>query len=117
MKRFAVCMTFLVAFAGCASKPNPIVDMKGVNRQQYYQDLNECQQYAQQVRSKAAGGAVTGAVLGGAIGAVVGDSTTASKGAGVGAITGLARGGSNTQREKDQVVKNCLRGRGYKVLN
>ena len=99
------------------SKPNPIVDMQGANRQQYYQDLNECQEYAQQVKSRDAGGAVTGAAVGGAIGAEVGDSTTASKGAGVGAITGLARGGSNTRREKDQVVKNCLHGRGHKVLN
>ena len=117
MKKWVFLIILLVALAGCARRHRPIVDMQGVDGRQYQQDLFECQQYAQQVQSKAGGGAVAGAVIGGAVGAVVGDSTTMQKGAGVGAISGLARGGAATRREKQQVVKNCLRGRGYRVLN
>ena len=107
----------LVAATGCAHRQRVIIDTKGVDIQQYRQDLYECKQYAEQVQPKAGRSIVAGAALGGAIGAVVGDSTTAQKGAGVGAISGLAKGGIKTRAEKQQVVKNCLRGRGYNVLN
>jgi hypothetical protein len=42
---------------------------------------------------------------------------SAARGAGVGAVTGGARGIAEGERDKVQVVKRCLRGRGYKVLN
>ena len=38
-------------------------------------------------------------------------------GAGYGAIGGGTRSALYNQREKERVVKNCLRGRGYRVLN
>ena len=38
-------------------------------------------------------------------------------GAGVGAVTGAVRGLSEGERDKVRVVKQCLRGRGYRVLN
>jgi hypothetical protein len=57
-------------------------------------------------------------VVGGAVGVIVGDSSeAAARGAGVGAVTGGARGIAQGERDKVQVVKRCLRGRGYKVLN
>jgi outer membrane lipoprotein SlyB len=56
-------------------------------------------------------------MVGGLIGATMGNSKTAKKGAGVGAVSGAARGASTTKREKIKVVKNCLRQRGYVVLN
>lgn len=97
----------------------PIVDMKGVSRAQYEADLVECRQYADEVevRARAAGGAAAGAAVGAVIGAVVGDSGTAQRGAGVGAVSGGARGTVSGLRERQRVVKNCLSGRGYKVLN
>ena len=118
MNRLPIWMTLLVVIAltGCA-RQRVIVDTKGVNMQQYQQDLSECQEYAKQVDSKVGAGAVVGAVIGGGIGAVLDGSTGAAKGAGVGAITGTAKGASGTQREKSKVVKNCMRGRGYNVLN
>ncbi len=109
--------------AACASPNNAggqvIIDTKGVDMAQYRQDLGECQSYAQQVSAaeRTATTAAGGAVVGGVLGAVVGNSTTAKKGAGVGAVTGGVRGASSAYREKDRVVKNCLRGRGYRVLN
>ena len=66
---------------------------------------------------KAAGGVVAGAVVGGVLGAIVGNSSTAARGAGVGAMTGGVGGAGSTHQERQLVVKNCLRNRGYKVLN
>ncbi len=109
-----ICSATLVA---CAHRQRIIVDMKGVDAAQYQRDLVECQSYAAQVARQAGKGAVGGAVVGGAVGAIIGDSDTAKKGAGVGAVTGLVKGGAKTRREKQNVVKNCLRGRGYTVLN
>jgi outer membrane lipoprotein SlyB len=56
-------------------------------------------------------------VVGGLIGAIVGGSDSALSGAGVGAVAGGASSAADTQKERSQVVKNCLRNRGYKILN
>jgi outer membrane lipoprotein SlyB len=96
-----------------------IIDTQGVDMQQYHQDMDDCQSFATQVpvAEKATKTAVGGAVVGGVLGAIVGNSSTAAKGAGVGAVTGGLKGTSSGYRERDRVVKNCLRGRGYRVLN
>ncbi len=114
----------LLTMAACSSNRSQpgghvIVDTKGVNMTHYEQDLAECQNYATEVDTKGnvAGGAVSGAVVGGLIGAAVGYSGTAKRAAGAGAVAGTARGVGKSQHSKSQVVKNCLRGRGYKVLN
>jgi len=108
----------VLAIMGCASGGSGVViDPAGVDKAQYERDLAECQEIAKQVDSKVVGSAAGGAVVGGAIGAILGGSSGAAKGAGVGAVGGTARGASSTEREKQTVVKNCLRNRGYKVLN
>lgn len=96
-----------------------IVDMKGVSRSDYERDLTECQQYAEEVQvgRRAAGGAAGGAAVGAVIGAVVGNSDTAKRAAGVGAVSGGAKGTARALHERHQVVRNCLSGRGYRVLN
>ena len=115
-----------VVLTGCANRQNSyadnsgiIIDTQGVNMQQYQYDLQDCKQYAEQVPvgERAVKSSAGGAVMGGVIGAVIGNSDTAAKGAGVGAVTGAAKGARSGYREKQQVVRNCLRGRGYKVLN
>lgn len=122
MPRIVLLTALVLALAGCAGRDTrggPIVDMKGVNPVQYRSDLSECQAYAEQVAvgGRAAGGAVTGAVLGGVLGAVVGNSDTAERSAGAGAVVGGARGTGSALRERQTVVRNCLRNRGYAVLN
>ncbi len=96
-----------------------IIDTKGVDMQAYYQDLHECRNYASQVNtsSKVAGQAISGAVIGGAVGAITGDSDTAKRAAGVGGLLGAVKGSSQAGREKQRVIRNCLAGRGYRVLN
>ena len=106
----------VVFLLGCAAYTDPIIDTKGVNMARYQQDLEECQAFKEPIKTEvgAAKGAVAGGAVGGATGAVTG---SAAEGAGVGAIVGAARSAQLSEREKQQVVKNCLRGRGYKVLN
>ena len=96
-----------------------IVDTKNVDMGAYYQDLHECRSYAAQVNvgEKVATRAVTGAVVGGAIGAIVGDSGSAKRAAGAGGLLGAVKGTGQAYQEKRRVVRNCLRGRGYRVLN
>ena len=109
----------LTLAAGCAGKRlhAPVIDPAGVDMGQYQTDLAQCEEIAQQVEQKAGAGAVGGALVGALVGSIVGDSRTAMKSAGAGAVVGGAKGGAATEREKGRVVKNCLRRRGYIVLN
>ena len=118
MKHYAIVV--LVLLTGCATTKDVIIDRQGVDMGRYAVDKAECEQYAEEVktRDKVLRGGASGAVLGGAVGAVIGDSSeAAAKGAGAGAITGAARGARRGQMEEARVVKQCLRGRGYRVLN
>ena len=119
MRRVALIGTGLLILSGCTTTDEIIIDKKGVNMTAYEQDLAECQSYSEEVRTgeKAARGAASGAVVGGLIGAAVGNSRDVQRGAGAGAVTGGAKGVSQGERDKVQVVKQCLRGRGYRVLN
>ena len=104
----------------CTTTDEIIIDRKGVDMARYAADKAECETYAEEVRTgeKVARGAASGAVVGGAIGGIAGDSSeAAARGAGVGAVTGAARGVAEGERDKVRVVKQCLRGRGYRVLN
>ena len=120
MKRLAFLIVIPTLFLGCrATDDRPIVDMQGVSVAQYNTDLADCQAYADGVQAgrQVARGAVGGAVIGGAVGAVVGNSDTAQRTAGAGAILGGARGARGALSERERVVRNCLIGRGYRVLN
>lgn len=105
-----------ILVAGCAAHPDPIIDTKGVDPDALAQDWQECEAYTEQIRIEqgVAKGSATGAVVGAVGGAVDGN---AGKGAGYGAIYGGTRSGLDADREKQQVFKRCMRGRGYKVLN
>ena len=115
-KKFLIVLLPAV-LAACASEP--IIDPKGVNTVQYRQDLADCRAIADQVAvgKQAAGSAVAGAVVGAAVGAAVGNSDTAQRAAGAGAAVGAAKGTGRGLNERERVVRNCLRGRGYNVLN
>lgn len=122
MRRFSLFPLLALPFllTACTTTDKIIIDKKGVDLARYEADKAECEAYAADVRTgeKAARGAASGAVVGGAVGAIIGDSSSAAaRGAGVGAVTGGARGVAEGEREKVQVVKRCLRGRGYRVLN
>lgn len=106
----------MTVLAACSAHPEPIIDQRGVNMSAYAVDLDECGAYAEAISigKGAAKGAAGGAAVGAATGAISGD---AAEGAGYGVIYGAVRSGNEAEREKRSVVKRCLLGRGYKVLN
>jgi len=104
-------------FTGCARHSQIIIDPHGVDMGLYQQDLAECQNLSRQVHSKVGEGIVGGAIVGAIAGKIVGGNRTAAKTAKLGALSGGLSGGGATRIERERVVKNCLRNRGYQVLN
>lgn len=107
------------ALSGCAAHPDPIVDMKGVDPNALAKDWDDCEAYSEEIviaQGVAKGGAV-GTAVGAAAGAIDGDSGDVAEGAAIGALYGGTRSGLDADRDKQQVFKRCLRGRGYRVLN
>ena len=105
--------------AGCATY-RPMVDMRDVtDRDQYERDIADCQNYAGSVSpgASAGAGAIFGAILGAALGAAVGDREVAVEAARFGAVEGAVAGGAAGAGTQVQIVRNCMSGRGYLVLN
>jgi hypothetical protein len=122
MKHFAL-LPFFLLVAACSAMKDPsgaIVDLQGVDRNQYEVDLVDCRAYANEVpvgkhvATGAAGGAAAGAVGGAVSGA---NKTGIGQAAGVGAVYGGTIAGVSAVGEHRQVLRECLRGRGYRVLN
>ena len=112
----------LTILGGCAgANVRPIVDLKGKDQATYDNDLQQCQSYATQQSGAATTGAMAagaGAVLGAALGLVAGGNRTGiAQTAGVGGVIGGAGGMFEGNKAQENVVKQCLRGRGYNVLN
>ena len=121
-KLLALSSLVVMVTVGCAgANVRPLVDMKGVNQATYESDLKDCQAYAQQqsgMGENAAKAAGAGAVVGGLLGLVTGgNSTGIVQAAGAGAVIGGAGGAFTGNQAQESVVKRCLSGRGYKVLN
>ena len=95
------------------------MDTKGVNMTQYELDLKECSTFAEDISTgkSIAKGAVTGAAVGAVIEAITDDERSWGDTFEVSAVTGGAQSGIRATRQKEQIVRRCLRGRGYKVLN
>ncbi|MEP3334088.1 glycine zipper family protein [Sedimentitalea sp.] len=116
----AILPALLLATACANSGANytPVIDgPKGPN---YEADLTACQQLA------ASGGVVDGQVAGstaagagiGAASTVIwnGNSDNLGEAAAVGAIAGLASGIARQNNSRENIVRNCMAGRGYRVL-
>ena len=121
-KLFPLSLFIVITALGCAgANVRPLVDMKGVNDAAYEKDLQDCQAYAKEqsgMGETAAKGAGAGAIVGGLLGLVTGGNTTGIvQAAGAGAVIGAAGGAFTGNQSQEAVVKRCLSGRGYKVLN
>jgi hypothetical protein len=131
MNRFTAVAAFALGLAamglaGCTATNQPIVDTKGVDPNRYAQDQSECQQYADQanVAGDAAVGAVGGAAGGAALGAITGalvPGVSAGGGAALGAasggLLGLGGGAYSGVEQRREIFRNCMKNRGYSVLN
>ena len=107
-----------LAITGCAAQPDPIIDTKGVDPELLAEDWDECEAYTEEIII--AEGVGKGAALGAGVGAATGavsNRREVDEAAGLGAIYGATRSGLDADREKQRVFKNCMRGRGYRVLN
>ena len=118
---FAVALTSGCAngYRGYGAPKNVIIDTQGVNMDAYYGDLADCENYARQidVSAETAEGVVAGAVVGGVLGAVLGNSDDAQRSAGAGAVVGGVKGNQSARHDQERIVRRCLSGRGYRVLN
>ena len=112
-------LTIIMALAlnGCARHAQIIIDPKGVDMRAYHADLADCQHLADQVESKIAEGVVGGAVVGALFGAIVGGHKTARTTGALGALTGGLGGAGEEHYQREKVIRNCLRNRGYQILN
>jgi hypothetical protein len=110
--------------AACASHFEPIIDPATTRGDNLPRDLADCRGLAEQqnVAGSVGTSGLIGAGLGAGLGAIAGAfgggaGTGAALGAALGGGTGLAHGALGSQAERDQIVRNCLVGRGYRVLN
>ena len=117
MRKFHLILSSAVLLTACAYRP--VIDPKtSAHPENFQADLAECQQIAEQAPKGAAlAGAGIGAALGAGIAVATGHSEAAGRAAGGGAVIGGAKGGGASHREKRMIVRNCLKGRGYAVLN
>ena len=92
----------------------------------YNQDLMECKMLAQRVSGYTPQKAIEGGLLGGALGAAAGAAIGAvtgspGKGAAIGAAAGGIGGGAynavEAERKYKQAYINCMRSRGWNVIN
>jgi len=113
-----IIFVLIVSLTGCAFRP--VIDSSGTNMANYSKDLAECQAIAQ-ANDSTAGSAATGAAIGAglmaALSAILGGSRSTATWAGAGAVSGGAQGAGSGIEEQRRIVRNCLLGRGYKVLN
>lgn len=120
MKRFIViACVFLTACAGATYRP--MVDTQGMDMNRYESDLAACQQYAGQVSgaaTQAAVGAAIGAGLSALLAGVGGGRNRFDMGATarIGAVGGAVAGAGQGETDQRNIIRRCLAGRGYRVL-
>lgn len=105
--------------AGCAVRPTyyvPVVDLRGGSQDQYNVDVAECHVLARQ-RPSGGDGAATGAVAGALLGALIAPDGYKGAFARDGAVFGGLGGASRALSGRERIVRNCVSGRGYSVLD
>ena len=123
MKKTLTITLAAAILVGCAAPMHqyqPLID-GGTDTEQYQRDLQDCRAYAMtkpSAENSAAAGAIFGALAGVAILALGGGRTRLrNEAAGVGALIGGVEGYNNGAQGQQGIVKRCLAGRGYKVLD
>ena len=122
---FLIPLLAVVGLIGC-QQYSPVVDPGSVrNSDRYYRDQAECRAIAKQgapgwentAKDTVIGGAV-GTGTGALIGAIAGSAATGlAYGAVIGGVAGGAKGIYDSEKGYEQIYRNCMRGRGYNVLN
>lgn len=108
-----------MTLSACATRGQnyaPLVDMQGHHHESYVQDLSDCQAYARQ-RPDGAQGAVAGAIVGAVLGAVIAPRGYRNSFGAYGAGMGAGAGAGSAMETQEAIIKRCMAGRGYNVLN
>ena len=116
MSKFIILIVSVFMVTGCATRGStyvPIVDLKGKDVFTFNRNVAECQVYAKK-RMDAASGAAFGAVAGALLSAALGGSRASQR---RGAVVGATYGAKGTNDTQETIIKRCLRGRGYNVLD
>jgi hypothetical protein len=103
----------------------PVVDLQGEDRELYEWNLKDCQRYAKEISpgNTTVAGAGIGAGIGAVAGLIIGTTLgvdagkLAGFGAAIGGMHGALSGGGAAAQSQMEIIKNCLKGRGYNVLN
>ncbi len=105
----------------------PTIDARNdANAQYINRDMQECEQLAEQAAgntaAEAAIGTGVGAVIGGAVGAITGaiagnPAAGAMIGGAAGGIGGATKQGFQSDAHYQQAYKNCMTGRGHRVID
>jgi outer membrane lipoprotein SlyB len=125
VKSMSLIIGVTIGLSACAGADyRPVVDMNGHTQTKYNHDLALCQYQARSVRNNgneakdAAIGAVGGAAGGALLGAIGG---SAGLGAGVGALAGLVGTAGykevQTENREENVVKSCMRAKGFTIFS
>ena len=96
-----------------------IIDTRGVDESVFKKDYSECSDFAKNIdltERTLKQGAVAGAT-GAAVGVIIGGEEAAKKIGGSAAVLNAVEANLDGRNEQAKIIKNCLRGRGYKVLN
>ena len=108
----------LAACANSGANYTPVID--GAVGPNYSSDLAQCQNLAASqatVDGSTAGDVATGAAVAGASSVIINDnSSNLGQAAAVGALAGLTSNAYKKNNQKEAIVKNCMRGRGYNVV-
>jgi outer membrane lipoprotein SlyB len=124
IRSIQICLSLIgvgVALTGCANTGaayQPILD--GPQTAAYQNDLVECQALAREhslINQNTKSDVLVGALIGGALGALDdGGVGNAIGGAAVGGAAGAASGAYDARDKRSQIVVNCLKGRGHRVV-
>ena len=127
MKTIAIILISSAMLSGCAAdmfamrpvSSLAVVDMQGVDQAKYAQDMRDCEEYASRVdvQGSTANAAALGGLFGAVLGGMAGNSSTAGW---VGLLAAGESAGQANQKgmgEVKTILKTCLTGRGYRVLN
>lgn len=127
MKKVFCVLSITLFFSACASY-NPVVDPRSISPEKedrYYRDRAECRALAKEnsgdwksvAKDTVVGGAV-GAGTGSLIGVIAGNTVKGlALGSVIGGVAGGAKGVYDSEKGFETIYKNCMRGRGYNVLN
>ena len=96
-----------------------IIDTRGVDESVFKKDYSECSDFAKNIdlTDRTLRQGAVAVATGAALGAIIGGEEAAKKIGGSAAVLNAVEANLDGRNEQAKIIKNCLRGRGYKVLN